>query len=271
MVLEVLRHRLSGIQTRLDLGVGDVAAYDDGAVEAQAGAYRVLGKLSEDFLHRLVEVDSYSLALTCIAELLRDELVWLVVHLLDPDTVSVDLGLDVAVCRAAYAKAYRTAGTVTRESYDTDVVGHILASELGSEADFVGLLKELLLELDVAEGTAGLIAGSRQAVVIMSGSELDGQKVLLGRGSAHNDCDMIWRAGCRAEALHLLDQERNEGSRVLDAGLGLLIQVSLVGRAAALGHAEEAVLHSFCGLDVNLGRKIALGVHLVVHIQRGIL
>ena len=82
---------------------------------------------------------------------------------------------------------------------------------------------------------------------------------------------MIRRACSGTEALHLLHKERNEGAWVLDAGLGLLVEVALVCRSTALGDHEESVLHAFCGLDVDLGREVALCVDLVVHVQRGIL
>ena len=45
----------------------------------------------------------------------------------------------------------------------------------------------------------------------------------------------------------------------------------LVGAAAALGHHDEAVFAATGSLDVNLGREVALGVHLVVHIERSVL
>ncbi len=82
---------------------------------------------------------------------------------------------------------------------------------------------------------------------------------------------MIRRACCRTEALHLGHEERNEGPRVLDTCLGLLIEIALVGRSAALGHHEETIFVSLDSLDVDLGRKIALGVDLIVHVKRSVL
>ena len=179
MVLHVLRHRLTCIQSRLDLGVRDVTAYYDGSIEAQAGADRIFRKNLADLGHRLVEIDPDSLALARIAVLFRDEFVRLVVHLFDPDTVGIDLRLDVAVCGAADSKADRAACAVTRKTDDTDVVSKILAAELCSEADLLSLHEELVLKIDIAESAACLIAGGRKAVVEMGGSELDGEKVLL--------------------------------------------------------------------------------------------
>ena len=71
--------------------------------------------------------------------------------------------------------------------------------------------------------------------------------------------------------LHLLHQPGQQGLLVLDERLGHGVEVSLIGRAAALGHAYEAVLSTLHGLDINLGRQVALRVHLVVHVQRGVL
>ena len=105
----------------------------------------------------------------------------------------------------------------------------------------------------------------------MRGSELDGEEVLLRAGAAYDDSDVIRRTGCRTQALHLLHQEGDEGAGILDAGLRLLVEVGLVGRAAALGHAKEVVLHTFGSLDVYLGRQVALGVHLIVHVQGSVL
>ena len=82
---------------------------------------------------------------------------------------------------------------------------------------------------------------------------------------------MVWRAGCGAEALHLFYEERYECSGVLDACLGLLVEVGLVGRASSLGDAEETVLHALACLDVYLCWEVAFGVYLVIHVERGVL
>ena len=56
---------------------------------------------------------------------------------------------------------------MARQTHDTDVMSHVFAAELGAEADLAGLFPYLLLEFDVAECAAGLISGSRKAVIIM--------------------------------------------------------------------------------------------------------
>ena len=148
---------------------------------------------------------------------------------------------------------------------------HVLAAELCSETDLVSLLEKLLLKLDVTECASRLVTGGREAVIIMSGGQLYREKVLLGRGSSDYEGDMIWRAGCGSEALHLGHEERNESSRILNPGLGLLIEIALVGRAASLGDHQETVLVTLNCLDVDLRRKVAFGVHLIVHVERSIL
>ena len=82
---------------------------------------------------------------------------------------------------------------------------------------------------------------------------------------------MIGWACSGAEALHLLYEEGNECSLVLNGGLGHGIEVGLVGRAAALGNHHEAVLSTFGGLDVDLSGQVAAGVHLVVHVEWSVL
>jgi hypothetical protein len=167
MVLEVLRKVLAAVKTLLETGVGDVAGNDDGTAEAEPGRNRIFGKFLEDFGHWLVEVDLDAAAFARPAELLRDETARIIVEFLDPDTVLVDLCLDVAVCGAAYAETDRAARSMARQTYDTDVMSHVFAAELSAEADLAGLFPYLFLKFDVAECAAGLIAGSRKAVIIM--------------------------------------------------------------------------------------------------------
>jgi hypothetical protein len=160
---------------------------------------------------------------------------------------------------------------VAWETDDADIVCHILATELCTKTDLVGLFEELLLELDVAESAAGLVASSRQGIVVVGRSEFDSEEVLLSAGTTNHKSDMVRRASRSTEGLHLLHEERNECARVLDAGFGLLVEVGLVGRTTTLGDAEEMVLHTLGSLKVDLSREVALGVHLVVHIKRSVL
>ena len=251
--------------------MSDIAAYDDGAVEAQTCTDGVFGQDRANILHRLVEVNAYGIAFASLTEFFGNQRSRVVVQLLDPDTVLVDFALDVAVGRAAYAKADRAAGTVTRQTNHAHVVRHILAAELCTQADLVCLLQQLFLQLNVAERTSGLVARSGQTVVEMRACQLNRQQVFLRAGTTDNDGDMIRRTSCRTQALHFLHEERNQRTRVLDTRLGFLVEIGLVGRTATLGHAEETVLRSVGSLQINLRRQVALGVHLVVHVERRIL
>ena len=105
----------------------------------------------------------------------------------------------------------------------------------------------------------------------MRRGKLDGQQVLLGTRATDNDCNMVRRASCGTQRFHLLYQERNQRAFVLDTRFGLLIEIGLVGTSATLCHAQEVVLHSLRCLQVNLRRQVTLGIHLVVHIKRGVL
>ncbi len=81
---------------------------------------------------------------------------------------------------------------------------------------------------------------------------------------------MVGRARCCSERAHLLNEERHEGLGI-DESLCFLIEVSLVGRAAAFGNEEEVVFIAFGGMDVNLGGEVATGVYLVVHVEGSVL
>ena len=56
MILEVLWHLLAGVETRLELGVSDVAGYDDGSLEVDAGRDGILGELGTHGVDALVQV-----------------------------------------------------------------------------------------------------------------------------------------------------------------------------------------------------------------------
>ena len=270
MVLEVLGQVLSPVEPLVELRVGDVAGHDDGSAEAQARAHGILAEQLAHFGHGLVEVYLHGVALSGVAQLLGNQLVGLVVELLYPHAVGVDLRLDVAVGRAADSEADGAARAVARQTYHAHVMGEILAAELGSETDFPCLLKQLLLQLHIAESASALVACGWQLVVVVGGGELHGEQVLLGGGSSDHEGNVVGRAGGRAEGLHFGHEEGHEGSWI-EYGLGLLVKVGLVGRTASLGHAEKTVFVTLTGLDVNLRGQVALGVDLLVHVQRGVL
>ena len=66
------------------------------------------------------------------------------------------------------------------QTYHTDVVGEILASELSTEAQLFGCLLEFLLQLHIAESVAEFVALGGEAVVVLHGSLLHGGEIHLG-------------------------------------------------------------------------------------------
>ena len=75
------------------------------------------------------------------------------------------------------------------------------------------------------------------------------------------------RAGGRAERLHLVEDPRQQ-RRLVEQRLGLLVEVALVRRAAALGHEEELVGVAVDRRDLDLRRQVRAGVLLGVHVER---
>ena len=160
---------------------------------------------------------------------------------------------------------------MTGQTDDTDVVRQRLAAELGTQTNLLRFHEQLVLQVDVAESTAGLIASGGQIVIVLDGGQLHGEQVLLGRGSTDNKGDVIGGTGGCSQALHLLHQERNERSLVLDGGLGHGVEICLVGRSTALCHHDKLVFSALNRLNVNLCGQVATGVHLVIHIKCRIL
>ena len=124
---------------------------------------------------------------------------------------------------------------MARQADDAYVVGEVFAAELCAEAYFLGGFFELFLEFDVTESVSQLIALGGKVVIIFDGGFFDGLEVFFGRSTTDDKCYMIWRTGGGAEGLHFLNQE-GEQCLGVNQRLGLLIEVSLVGRAAAFGH-----------------------------------
>ena len=141
MVLQVLRHRLACVQTRFNLSVRYIPAYDNGAIQAQTRTDRVFRQDLAHICHGLVQVNTYGITLARLTQLFGNEATRVGVHLFNPDTILIDLALDVTVSRAAHAQTYRAACAVTRQPNHAYVVCHVFAAELCSQANLVRLLQ----------------------------------------------------------------------------------------------------------------------------------
>ncbi len=96
-----------------------------------------------------------------------NETCWIAVHLLKPNTVFVDFGFDVTVCRTAYTKTYGATCAVARKTYHSYVVGKSFSAELCAETYLVSLFQKFCFEVKVAESPSRGIAGGGKIVVIV--------------------------------------------------------------------------------------------------------
>ena len=111
------------------------------------------------------------------------------------------------------------------------------------------------------------VAGNRQFIEVFRGRELHGLETGLRRCAAYHKHQMIRRAGRGAQRLHLLQAKFFQPLRV-EQGLGFLIEVRLVGRAAALGDEQELIGVAAGGVEIDLRRQVGPGVDLVIHRER---
>ena len=138
--------------------MSNVASYNDGSLQINAGRYGILRKFLAYGIDTLAQVNLNTLAtFTWTAQLLRNQLCGVRIHLLQPDTIAVNLSLDVTVGRTAYTHTDRTRSTVTRQTNDTDVVSQSLTTKLCTQANLMSLFQELVLKVDVTEGTTSLV------------------------------------------------------------------------------------------------------------------
>ena len=188
-------------------------------------------------------------------------------ELLEEDAVLVDLAEYVAIGRARDAHADRTAGAVSRQANDAHIVTEVLAAELGANAGLVGQAEHLLLELEVAERAPVLVAARRQVVQVLARGQLDHLHGQLGRQAANHQRQVVRRTRGCAERFDLLVDEL-EQLVLVEQRLGLLEQVALVGRSAALGHEQEVVRVAALRVDVDLSGQVGARVLLRVHVER---
>ena len=191
----------------------------------------------------------------------------IVLELLEEDAVLGDLAHGLAVGRAAHTDADRHRGAVAGDADDAHVVAEILAAELGADAHLARELQHLLFHLAVADGHALVVAFARQVVEVARRGELHRLEVHLGRGAADHDGEVVGRAGRGAQRADLGVEELQQCCLVQHRRR-LLVQVGLVGRAAALGDEQEFVGIAVGGVDVDLRRQVGAGLHFLEHRER---
>src|SRR5690606_10381563 len=108
----------------------------------------------------------------------------------EPDSVSIDLGLDVSVGRTGYPHPDRAGSSVSRQSDDPYVEREVFASELRSVARFVRGLQHLFFQLKIAEGATMLVATGRQVVQVAGARELDRFQTGFRRRAADHEREM---------------------------------------------------------------------------------
>ncbi len=225
MVAQVLRHRLSGVEALLDLGVGDVAGDDHRPGEHHPGPHRMRRQLGEDLGHRAIEVDVHDVDI--VEVLFRDfweESRRVPFELLEEHAVTRDLAERLAIGRARHCHRHGTARSVPRQADDPHVVAEVLATELGADPGALGEREHLAFEIEVAEPMAGRRANRRKRVEVVRRRQLGGLDGELGRRPADDDGEVVGRAGGGSERLQLLEQPGQQ--RVLvEQRLGLLEQV----------------------------------------------
>ena len=156
---------------------------------------------------------------------------------------------------------------MARQADHAHVVAEVLPAELRADARPPGELQHLLLQLVVPEPPAQLVAGLGQVVQVAGGRQLgrfDGQ---LRRRTTDDDGEVVRRAGGGPETADLGVEEPEQAFLVQDR-LGLLEQVALVGRSAALGHEQQLVGVSVHRGDLDLRREVGAGVDLLPHRHR---
>ena len=105
MILEILWQILTGIETSLEFCMCNVACHNYCTLKVDTCADRILRKFLAHFINTTVEIDDNATAFTCLLQFCRNQLCWVVVHLLEPYTVGIYLSLDVTVGRATHSHA----------------------------------------------------------------------------------------------------------------------------------------------------------------------
>ena len=81
-------------------------------------------------------------------------------------------------------------------------MAEIFATELCTNAGLLGEFQHLLFEVEVAEAVPGCTARRGQRIEVVGAGKFGNFNCVLGRRAADDDCQVIRRAGRRAERLH---------------------------------------------------------------------
>ena len=134
----------------------------------------MFGQLGEDLLHRPAEIDPDHRAAERRFVDDGQEARRIVLQLLEEHAVAGDLSQRLPVGRAGDAEPDRQRGAVARQPDHPHVVAEIFAAELRADAELLGQLMDLRLELEIAERAASAEPLGRQRVEIAGRGELDG-------------------------------------------------------------------------------------------------
>jgi len=144
------------------------------------------------------------------------------------------------------------------------IQAEVLAAELGADPEVLGHLQDALFHVPVSESLSFLISFVRKSIEIPCSGEFYGFEVGLRRSPAHHKSEVVGRARCGAKGFHFVRHESAQGFRVQHRP-GFLEEKGLVRRASSFGDEEKLVGLAFCGVKINLSRKVAPRVFLLVH------
>ena len=207
VIFNVLRQPFTVIQPLFQLGVGDIAAHDNRAVQRQACRNRILRQAVQriSFIGRFrsTRTASPSPALRSSSGIYLPGLCSSF-SIQIPSTV--DLRFDITVSRAGDAHTDRAGCTVTRQADHADVVSEVFTAKLRTQTKILRFDQQFFFQFHIAERLSVLIPFRWQFIIVFSGSQFHRFKVRFCRSSTNNERNMIRRTGRRTQRAHLLNQ-----------------------------------------------------------------
>ena len=171
--LEVIGETESRIDPFFEFGVRDVPGDDNFAAQRQTRRHGVLGEFGADLVHGTVEVDGDDFSFVRVPEGFGNPATGVILEFFQPDARGVDLGFDVAVCRAGHAHSHGAGRSMTGQANNAHVEGEVFAAELGADAQVLRGLEHLRFEGHVAEGLSLRIPLGGKGVEVLGGREFD--------------------------------------------------------------------------------------------------